>query len=432
MVRNCGNGKMVNNIVLRGDTKIGNVGAETDDEFLFKCFIDHPALSEIKDLNNSKMFFLGSTGIGKTAILRMIKHQAKDSIDLELTEMSLRSISNSSAISFLLQLDIDISLFLQALWKRVILVEYAKVFFKMNKTESKQNLFQRFTSNWRNVKTEQILKEFLETNEDSFWETTDKTVIDVTQKLETDLSAEFGAEVAKAQGKLSYARSLGEERKTQYQERAKKYVNSDLLTQLARVTSALAEESRDSRQSFFILIDKIDEPWVDEKLKNILVHSLFEACKSLRKIRNMKVVVALRNDVYEKMNADFPASAFQMEKNEDFIARIKWTKDELYSLVDKRINHLFRYKYTATDVHFGDVFKDNYDNKSKTFSYMLERTLNRPRDLIKFVNFCFEVSEGKSEISKNNFSTAEGLYSIDRRDALVHEWHHFSRPSSVY
>lgn len=61
-----------NPVIIRPDTSIGNNAAEADDEFLFECFVDHPALDVTRDVSNSKMFVLARTGGGKTAIIRMI------------------------------------------------------------------------------------------------------------------------------------------------------------------------------------------------------------------------------------------------------------------------------------------------------------------------------------------------------------------------
>lgn len=413
----------LHNIILRPDASIGNVGAETDDEFLFKCFVDHPALAEIKDMSNSKMFLLGSTGIGKTAILRMIEKNEESAQWLDLSEMALNYLANSDAVAFMIGIGVDLSIFFQALWKHVILVEFAKSALKIDRQESRTNLLSRlFGGSLKNDSYRKELEEFIEKYHGDFWNTVDQTVIDVTKKLETAVQAEFGAELAKVHGKASYARNLSEEKRTQFQERAKRFVNSDLLSKLGRVTTAIAELTKSSVKRHYLLIDRLDDHWIDYQLKNTLIYTLFEACKGLRKIRNLKVVVAMRNDVYEKMNLDFPPSTIQVEKNEDFIVRVRWTKDQLWSLVEKRVNHLFKHKYTKSDVHFYDIFKDSYDNKTKTWVYISDRSLFRPRDVIKFINFALHTSESRSEVSKTNFGTAEQLYSDDRLKALVYEW----------
>ena len=116
----------MNNPIIRTGAKIGQIAAEADDEFLFKCFIDHPALEEIKNPTSPKMILLGSTGVGKTAFVRMIEKQERRCHSIELDELSLSYISNSDVINFLLALDVPLDHFFQALWKHVICIEYIK------------------------------------------------------------------------------------------------------------------------------------------------------------------------------------------------------------------------------------------------------------------------------------------------------------------
>lgn len=65
--------KSHNPVVLQPDTNIGMSSAETDDEFLFNCFVNHPAMEAATNLESAKIFLSGRTGTGKTAFLRMIE-----------------------------------------------------------------------------------------------------------------------------------------------------------------------------------------------------------------------------------------------------------------------------------------------------------------------------------------------------------------------
>ena len=118
---------MANKIVFSSNINIGQNGAENDDEFLFKCFIDHHALSELTDINNPTNFVLGSTGSGKTALLRMIEKNADNCQPFEVHEMAMNHITNSDVVQFLQSIEVDLSIFFQALWRHVICIEYIKL-----------------------------------------------------------------------------------------------------------------------------------------------------------------------------------------------------------------------------------------------------------------------------------------------------------------
>ena len=69
--------KRSNPIVLRRDMNIGSISAENDDEFLFDCFVHHPAVGASIDTHSPGMILAGRTGSGKTAVLRRIEHTAE-------------------------------------------------------------------------------------------------------------------------------------------------------------------------------------------------------------------------------------------------------------------------------------------------------------------------------------------------------------------
>ena len=348
-----------NKIIFTADTSIGNVAAETDDEFLFKCFVDHPAFAAIKDMNNSKMFLLGGTGTGKTAFLKMIEKNEKARF-IELFDLSMSHLTNSDAIQFLRKIDVDISFFLQALWRHVICIELIKLSTRIEDEEDTKNFLQRIFFREKNDPQKKKFQEFIEKNQNNFWITIDETIIEIASSLANNLNAELGAEIKKASGRAGYARSLSEEKKSQFHQRAKKFVNPALLVELSKVINAIGKHLSEQNDHYYLLIDGLDDHWVEPEIKNTIIHALFEACKGLRKIKNLKVIVSIRNDVYEKMNLEYPPSQVQLEKNEDYIVRIKWTKDQLWDLVNKRIGHLFRWKYTKANVHFSDVFKIDF------------------------------------------------------------------------
>ena len=413
---------MSNKITFRSNINIGHNGAENDGDFLFNCFVDHYALAELRDIGNSAMFILGSTGIGKTALIRMIERLEPNSARLELHDMSMSHISNSDTINFMKGLDVDLSLLFQSLWRHVICIEYIK---SMKLAESSDKLrfhARRISDAVTGDRKRRTIESYFALNEKKFWNTIDENVIEFTTGFENNVSAEMGIEIEKNNARAGYARSLSREKKTQLQQRAKKFVDSGLLAEQAQIISVLGDHSARSSARHFLLIDGIDDNWVDVSLKYQLVQALFEAVKAFQKIRNFKIIVALRNDVFERMVMDSGVSKGQLEKYDDFIIRLKWTKPQLFSLADKRINHLFKWRYSSENVHFPDIFKQSVDSRKDVFSYLVERTLNRPRDVINFISSTLQAAEGKSAVSKNDFLRGEGEYSNLRLKALRYEW----------
>jgi|TARA_B110000908_G_C10236225_1_gene443482 hypothetical protein len=240
----------------------------------------------------------------------------------------------------------------------------------------------------------------------------DENIREITENLETSINSELGVEVEKFTAKAGYARTLSAEKKSQLQRVARKFVAPELLTDLAKVVDTLAEHGTRTKPCF-ILIDSLDENWIDPSIKYPLIRALIENLKSLRRVSDLKTVVALRSDLLEKVVLETRDSGFQSEKYEDYIIRLKWDSTQLKALINKQINFLFRRKYNTQNVTFEDIFSEKLTNTGRPFSALLEKSLYRPRDIINFVNMCLEASEGTTSVSRKAFIQTERTYSAN-------------------
>lgn len=411
-----------NKIVFSDSVNIGQNGAEHDDEFLFKCFIDHPAYSEVTNVNTPTTFLLGSTGAGKTAILRMINKNEENVSDLAVHDMSMNHIANSDTILFLTSLGVDLNLFFQALWKHVFCIEYIKVAIRARDREGFRYKIGRMLDALTPGRPREKLEKFIDNHENQFWNTVDENVIELTDNLEDEFSASFGGELKKFSAKAGYVHSLGSQQKIQLKQRARKFLNDATLSEIPAVISALSDYTRGRQDKYYITVDGLDEHWVDEDIKFHLIQALFESLKNLKKLRNFQVVVSLRNDLYVKMVRETPAARRQIEKYDDLIVRLRWSEPQLRELAERRIGEMCRRQYSSENVGFSDVFKQKPSSKSDPWSYIYDRTLRRPRDVINFINLAIQASDNKSAVSKNNFLKGEANYSNLRLETLIHEW----------
>ncbi len=367
------------------------------------------------------MILLGSTGIGKTAILRMLDKLEERSHSVELDELSLSYISNSDVIAFLSELGVPLDHFFQALWKHVICVEYIKLRYNISNEEKSSRWFQGLRNTFDKDTAKKRALAYLEKWEGKFWISVDETVKEITETLERAINTNFKGELEKFSLDAGYIRKLGQEKRTHLVQRIKSFVDADLLSELAQVIRLLSEYDGNAQPSHFVLIDKLDENWVGTSVRFKLIRSLIEALKSMRKIRNLKTVVALRSDLMEKVINETKEDGFQSEKYEDYIARISWQPEQLKTILNDRINFLYRRQYTKDNVFIEDIFPATI-NKEKLVPYILDRTLLRPRDAITFVNLCLEQAAGKTSITKTNVTSAAVVYSNNRLQALVDEW----------
>lgn len=416
-------GKKDNFIVIDHEASIGESSAENDNMFLFECFEDHPMLAVISEVNNSKSFLTGRTGDGKTATLRMLlKNNPDNSSEINLLNMSLDYVSNSDILKFVSELEVDLSLFFQTLWKHVLIIEYIKIKYKINSSKKSHNWLDSFANFFKKDPQQKRAIAYLEKWSGKFWITMDENVKEITDIYRSELQAELGAELEASKAKVGFTRNLSKEKKANISHRAKKILDSNLLSELNKVMTALKKyNSSTNHKPLYILIDGIDERWVDEKIRFHLIRALIDTLKSFGRIIDLKVVVAIRVDVLERVVNETRDLGFQRDKFEDQAYRIHWGKERLKSIVNKRIKLMCRRKYTKENITFEDIFPNKVNGKNP-FDYIIERSFLRPRDVINFVNKCLLDSEGHHEVTANSIKSAERIYSNLMVDSIISEW----------
>jgi len=178
----------------------------------------------------------------------------------------------------------------------------------------------------------------------------------------------------------------------------------------------------DVEEHFYVTIDTLDEEWADDRIRFKLIKSLIDTIRRFRKIENIKVIAAIRQDLLTKILHQDPTPGFQEEKYESLYLNIRWSKKELYQLIERRINHLIKRRYTKGDVSFNDVFPSRIEHQS-TIDYLTDRTFLRPRDIILFLNECLALADGRPSITETLVKQAEERYSHRRLQSLATEWH---------
>ena len=118
---------------------------------------------------------------------------------------------------------------------------------------------------------------------------------------------------------------------------------------------------------------------------------------------------------------DTHSLGFQKEKYDDYVCDLRWDKAQLKGLLSERFALMSQKRFDGKAPAFDQIFARQVSGKNP-FDYIIDRTLNRPRDVLAFMNFCFKHSAGKSEISASVVKEAEREYSMGRYTALIDEW----------
>ena len=165
-----------------------------------------------------------------------------------------------------------------------------------------------------------------------------------------------------------------------------------------------------------MIFDDLDEDFTskDESIRLILL-SLFRAIELLYKefsrisTINFRPVLLLRSDIFDCLRDN------DLNKLDDYIFRLNWSKYagtpyDLKSVVEARIKASLKNKKLSWD----DVAEDYDENRSRQlhslWEYMVNRTYERPRDIIKFLKFCRKKSY-KGKLNVDTVKNAEFEYS---------------------
>lgn len=406
----------------RRNDSVGTADAESDDKYLSDCFVETGDLEVLRDCSDPKRLIVGRTGAGKSALLRRLKEVERNVIELSPQNLSLSYIANSDVINFFENAGVNLDLFYQLLWKHVLAVELLKHKFKLNDETQKQSFFSALFTTAKKDRSKEQGIDYLKEWGEKFWNETEYRVKELTTKVETDLHASLAGELTGIKLDAGGGRKLTEEQRKEVIQRGRKVVNDIQIKQLADVIRLLSEDVFDDPQdAYFITIDGIDEIWVEDNLRYKLIRALIETVKSFQKIRSVKIVVAIRFDLLQRVIAATRDAGFQEEKYASMYLKLRWSRGQIEDLLDKRINKLVREQYTTRSVKLKELFPREI-GKISFLDYLLERTFFRPRDAILFVNGCLEQAENRNAVTMQMVTDAEGEYSSKRLNALQEEW----------
>lgn len=395
-------------IILKRNMNIGTISAESDQEFLEQCFIKTPEFEELCDFNSKKMIILGRTGAGKTALLNKIKDVVDCYIEVRPDTFALQYITNIPFVTKMEKEGVNLDIFYKFLWLHEILSQIIKNYFAYNKRKLLDELTGRVSDKGRISQLKKYLDEF----DGIFFDegTTEK----ITKDIEKQLSISLGTEIAKIQGNIS------DTLRSEIETKASQYINKRQISQLKNIITLFKEYfSYNKQRNIVVVIDNLDENWINLSSKYKLIDALLNAIRLFVDVPNMKILIAMRADLLSKT---CEITHRQNEKDESFTLRLNWTPKMLKELLDKRIEYLFTYKYQKhTKITFSDLFNLSVDNMPAT-DYIISRTMMRPRDAISFVNHCIFQADNETQISEDNILEAEKIFKQERYKALNHEW----------
>ncbi len=402
---------------------IGVADAAEDGQFLQDCFVDTGALETLNDNEDPRFLILGRPGTGKTALLMRLDVSEDRVIQISPEDLALAHITNSTILKYVAD-DLGVSLapFFKVLWQHVFTVELLRRQFKVTDSGAQKQFFSDLGNIFRSAEEKEALR-YIEGSGKSFWNETEERVTEETKTLEKKLNAAIEGKISHFSGKAGASSSATEKEKQEIIYHASQIINDIHIKKLPAVTNYILKKLRDKQKFYYIVIDRLDDDWVDDRYRYQLIRALIEAARRFNKDNRsqVKVVVALRRDLIERVFAATQDPGFQAEKFQALYLNLLWTKPKLEELLDARINHLVQGRHPAQKVSYRDILPRQIDNVL-IIDYILKRTLMRPRDVIDFFNRCILLADGRPKITEDMVKQAEATYSQSRVQALLDEW----------
>jgi hypothetical protein len=402
--------------------QIGFADAD-DDKFLLPCFVSTDSFDCLRNWEDGRGILLGRTGAGKTALLRNLFETQTGVIQIKPESLALSYISNSTILNFLSSLGVKLDIFFRLLWRHVFVIEMVRCVYSLNSEARKRSFIDRVQEIFFKTKRDHSRAiKYLERWGESFWKETDYRIKEVTTQLEKELKASLGGSITEADLKMGFeaARRFEEVQRAEILHRAQQVVNQVQIRELSEVMDLLADVLEYEEKSYFIVVDRLDENWVEEKLRYLLIRALIETVRDFSKVKRAKLVVAIRRDLIDRVFRQTRDPGFQEEKYRSLYLRLSWSNETLASLIEMRLQEFGRQR-ARRPLSAAELLSDDVDGQS-ALDYMIDRTFLRPRDLLTFVNLAILESLGKGHISPSAIKHAEGDYSRDRFRSLADEW----------
>jgi energy-coupling factor transporter ATP-binding protein EcfA2 len=366
------------------NVNFGKLAAERElDDGLKNYFLETGAFFRLR--NGEKSILLGNRGSGKSAIVKMLSeyYKLKGCIVVELLpeDYSYEMLQKSATVKDEGEW-IKASAYTAA-WKYLIYVMAMKSYLKDSDTVVKSQAKEVY---------EYIRKNHKGYDKQNNWD----LFINYLKRIE-------GIKVG------SYEAGI---KTKQLQELYKLEGVTNLLDGLKRLCS---------RKRIIFLIDELDKGWDASDEARAFIGGLFQASITLNQLsKNFNVIISLRQELYDNI----PLLYEDYQKYNDLFEVIEWDKDSLFRLITKRISFSLRKTIELSDIEkWETVFQDKI-NQTKTYDYIIERTLNRPRELLQFCidarNRALEIRSNKIDI--NAIITSEVKYSDKRTKDIATEY----------
>ncbi len=312
-------------------------------------------LERALNMDNPTAVYVGPKGIGKSAILQMIRiereSEAKRIIDISPDDLAFTALANIEYEHPLLSDAERHQHLYRTLWDYVLTLEVAKREYKNDRSQVKE-----FLRRWTRTYDEKVVNRLLE-----------KSLGDATEDLPLSkrilaLVSEFEANIATPYMAGGASVSFGQP--------ASDSPTSNQLSLLSLINDAVKALSNDKviRSPYYILIDDLDHYYRGTESQNAFIGALLLSINRLARSSRLKFAVSLRDYIFEAV----PFS--EKDKYRDYVCMVEWDNDSLKEMLNGRIKTLVKCPEQA-------IWRDLFPPRA--FHRMRRHTRGMPREMVR-------------------------------------------------
>lgn len=171
----------------------------------------------------------------------------------------------------------------------------------------------------------------------------------------------------------------------EFQDREASHVGTDFVGAVVEL-EALAKEVL-ATTKVTVLIDRIDDVWDGTKESKDFIVGALKAVRSIglepHATRSAPVVLFLRTDLWDQVVFN------DRNKMSQDIEYLTWEDEDLVRVVERRIESSTEGRVSSwTDVFFDGEMRQRASSRT----YMVKRTMGRPRDIVAYSTFALEAA----------------------------------------
>ena len=385
-----------------------NTSAERE-ENLANYYVDNPYFQSAVDSKSKKAFFVGRTGIGKTAILESVRRQTsfqQNIISIDPEDFAFKIMEGSEVLRQLTSHQINLDLFYKTMWKYIFVTEILKEIYGNRKKNWLEQQMLKWNSDSNAIRAYKFL---LDNDELDAGLSFNKKIERIVNKLEKTI---IEAKIDLKPLTIGYKKSTDTNKKIHNALQKFEFNDININYFIKHLDKFIL-----NNRNFVIIVDDLDKNWIQNKIGINFTRCLFETMFEINNSKHLRLLVSLRTNLFDQLQFN------QREKYTPYINHVFWNDNQIKEIVEKRFKEI---DITNGSDIWKHIFPDNIpvDNKKsfETFQYLLSRSNMRPRDILLFISYAIGNSIGKNHITKDTILKSEESYSKDRLNALKDEW----------